>query len=315
MDHIIQRAQRAAKHWREALTLLIVALVFFQFFSVSVLIAPRFDVQALVREGKLRPALPMDQKARQAVLLSQVLPEKGVTLPVIWGDLGVRMVEAGVIDQKALEELYKQRGGLDAEEKNLLLGSSNGKLRMDTQNAEYLLNLLWAFGLGNKNSVLEKGPMMEQGRGYAGRFASTGGWTLAKGDAMDHYGMHAFVVLTQEQEAMVERVAKNVYRPCCGNSTYFPDCNHGMAMLGLLELMASQNVSEDDMYAYALKVNSFWFPDTYLAIAEYFARRGVQWEDVNANVALGADYSSGQGYARVLEEVEPTQVGGGSCGV
>ena len=33
---------------------------------------------------------------------------------------------------------------------------------------------------------------------------------------------------------MENKIAKGIYRPCCNNSTYFPDCNHGMAMLGLL---------------------------------------------------------------------------------
>ena len=59
---------------------------------------------------------------------------------------------------------------------------------------------------------------------------------------MNHYSMHRFIVLTPEQQALVEKVSKGIYRPCCGNSVYFPDCNHGMAMLGLLELMASQGV-------------------------------------------------------------------------
>lgn len=312
MNHTIQKT---IELWKEALVSLIVLLVFFQFFSVQMRIEPRFDVQTFLSSGKLREALPADQKARQAVLLAKVLPEEGVALPVVWGDLGARMVSAGVIDQKKFEDLYARRGGLSAEERELLLGGANGTLRMDIQNADHLLNLLWAFGLGNKSSVLEQGPMMDEGGKYTGQFASTGGWTLAKGDAMEHYSMHAFVELTKDQEALVERVAQNVYRPCCGNSTYFPDCNHGMAMLGLLELMASQGMAEEEMYRYALSVNSFWFPDTYLAIAEYVARRGVQWEDVKAREILGADYSSGQGYARILKEVEPTQVGGGSCGV
>lgn len=31
---------------------------------------------------------------------------------------------------------------------------------------------------------------------------------------------------------------------CCGNSTYFPDCNHGAAMLGFIELAVSQGLVE-----------------------------------------------------------------------
>ncbi|OGJ12805.1 hypothetical protein A2432_00040 [Candidatus Nomurabacteria bacterium RIFOXYC1_FULL_43_8] len=128
--------------------------------------------------------------------------------------------------------------------------------------------MLWALGLGNKNPILENGPMMTySGAGLpaealakAGNFASTGGWTLGKGNAMDHYSMHQFVTLTREQQDLVEKVAKNIYRPCCKNSTYFPDCNHGMAMLGLMEIMASQGASEPEMYKMSGEVNTLWFP-------------------------------------------------------
>jgi hypothetical protein len=56
-------------------------------------------------------------------------------------------------------------------------------------------------------------------------------------------------------------VASKVYRPCCGNPTSFPDCNHGMALLGLLELMASQGATVDQMFTAAKQVNAFWLPD------------------------------------------------------
>src|SRR3989338_2228742 len=123
-----------------------------------------------------------------------------------------------------------------------------------------MLNMFWAFGLANKNPILESGPMMDTQYGGAGNFASTGGWTLAKGDAMDHYSMHPLVTLTPEQQKIVDEVSKNIYRPCCGNSTYFPDCNHGMAMLGILELGASQGQSKQELYATAKSVNDVWFP-------------------------------------------------------
>ena len=133
---------------------------------------------------------------------------------------------------------------------------------------------------------------------------------------MNHYSMHSFVVLSPEQQVLVERGAKNIYRPCCGNSVYFPDCNHGMAMLGLLELMAAQGVSEKEMYEVALSVNSYWFPDTYVAIAQYFKNRGMAWDKIDAKIALGQEYSSASGYQRVLEEIEPQQIqGGGGCSV
>lgn len=250
-------------------------------------------------------------------LEAKVLPAGGFELPVEWGDLGRRLVEYGVIDRAKFLEIYEDRGGLTDDEARLLDGMTRGNLRITQQNAGILLNLLWAFGLANKNPVLTEGPMVDPDYGGADRFASTGGWTIAVGDAMDHYAKHELVILTDAQQKMVERVAKGVFRPCCGNSTYFPDCNHGMAMLGLLELLAAQGADEDAMYKSALAINSFWFPDTYLTIAQYKAKRGVDWSRVNAREVLGADYSSGAGFRRIQQEIvaPARRSGGGSCGV
>ena len=247
-----------------------------------------------------------------------VLPSAGVELPISWGSLGKQMVESGVIDQAGLESIYAGRGGLGKEEKSLLTGSKNDRVVMTMQNSGYLLNLFWAFGLANKNPILEKGPMQDPEYGGAGRFASTGGWTLAKGNPMDHYSQHGMVTLTAEQQLLVERVSKGIYRPCCGNSTYFPDCNHGMAMLGLLELMVANGVSEAEMYKVALQVNSYWFPDTYLTIDKYLRAKGLSLESANPKEILGVDYSSAYGYANILSQVqapEEKSSGGGGCAV
>lgn len=189
-------------------------------------------------------------------------------------------------------------------------------MQMTPKNAGLWLNILWAFGLSNQNEILEQGPMQDERYGGAGGFASTGGWSLAMGDAMEHYSRHAFVTLTPEQQKRVKNVSSGIYRPCCGNSTYFPDCNHGMAMLGLLELMAAEDMSEDEMYQYALQVNAYWFPQTYLTVAKYFAEQGISWRDIDAKEVLGYDYSSAAGYQNILSQVEPAKAqGGGSCGV
>lgn len=180
-------------------------------------------------------------------------------LAIYWGDLGARMVDVGVIDKEKIENLYKERGGLSEGDKAIMYGN-NGHVLITPENSGMMLNMLWAFGLANQNPILENGPMMDPKYGGAGNFASTGGWTLANGEAMTHYSMHSFVTLTQEQQALIEKVAKNIYRPCCKNSTYFPDCNHGMAMLGLLELMVSDGATEKEMYSMAEKVNGYWFP-------------------------------------------------------
>jgi len=249
-----------------------------------------------------------------AELLESVTPLAGVELPVRWNDLGVRLVESGVIDRGRWIELY---GSLSEEERHLLDGNSPEKLRITRENAPYLLNLLWALGLANKNPILEdKTEMMNPEYGGASNFASTGGWTIGKGDPMDHYNMHSLTPLTPGQQDRVDRVARGIYRPCCGNPVHFPDCNHGMAMLGLLELMASQDVSEEEMYKAALAVNSYWFPDTYQTIAQYLAQSGVEWSSLKPQEILGAKYSGASGFAKIVAAVETHQGGGGSsCGV
>jgi hypothetical protein len=179
--------------------------------------------------------------------------------------------------------------------------------------------MLWAFGLANKNDILEQGEMTdEKYGGDASKFASTGGWTLAKGDVMNHYSKHRYLTLSNEQQALVDKVSSGIYRPCCGNSTHFPDCNHGMAMLGLLELMAANGVSEQEMYNVALKVNSYWFPQTYIELATYFKEQGQEWDEVDSKLALSSEYSSGQGYQATRQKIKslpaPPQ-GGRGCGV
>ena len=249
-------------------------------------------------------------------LTEKILPFEGVILPAIWGDLGKQLVATGVIDREKFEQLYASREKLTTEIKALLIAENNGNLKITEENSGMILNLLWALGLGAKNEILETGPMMDKNYGGAQNFASTGGWTIAKDNAMNHYSKHQFFNLTPEQQALVNKISRGIYRPCCGNSTYFPDCNHGMAMLGFLELMAAQGVNEPEMWQAALTLNSFWFPDTYLTIATYMKNKGVNWTDVNPQEMLGADYSSASGYQKIQSQVNtPTLKGGSGCGI
>lgn len=280
---------------------------------VSFLISIILIVGALIYSVGLKSVNTGQNKTKDKQI-AQV--SDSIELPIKWGNLGKQLVETGVIDAQKFETLYAQRGGLTNEQKNLLYAEDNGNLIISPENAGFVLNLLWALGLGNENPVLENGPMADSKYGGAENFASTGGWTLTKDDVMNHYNQHRFINLTPEQQKLAEKVSKNIYRPCCGNSTYFPDCNHGMAMLGLLELMASQGINENVMYQVALIVNSYWFPDTYLTIARYFQNQGINWEQVSAKEVLGYNFSSLTGYQRVLSQITPSErQGGGSCGV
>ena len=257
------------------------------------------------------------QKTQISELEEKVITSEGVVLPVSWGDLGAKLVSVGAIDADKFKAVYEQRGAFTDEYRNLLLGYNDGKLKITKENSGYLLNLFWALGLASKNEILEKGEMTNSRYGGAQNFASTGGWTVARGDPMDHYSKHTFFNLTPEQQAMVDKISRGIYRPCCGNSTHFPDCNHGMAMLGLLELMASQGASEQEIWKAALAVNSYWFPDAYLTIATYIKSRGIDWNDISPQEILGTNFSSASGYRKIASEVGELQrkSGSGGCGV
>ncbi len=246
---------------------------------------------------------------------SEVISQKGVELPIKWKDYGSKMISSGVIDIKKFESIYRSQGGLTNREKEMLYGKNNGNIIITPKNAGFVLNLLWGFALGNKNSILEKGEMTDPKYGGVDRFASTGGWTISKGGVMNHYSMHKFVVLTKNQQRPVDNVSQNIYRPCCNNPTSFPDCNHGMAMLGFLELMASQGMNEKDMYKAALIINSYWFPDTYTTIKSYMKNKGIDWKNVNSKEILGFNFSSAQGYRNIASRVIQPKQQQSSCGV
>lgn len=288
------------------------------FLGICIITAAVIVGGAWIYTAQFKNVNPETANAKTVAELEKVVvPDEGIVLPVTWGDLGKKLVDNGTIDMKKVEALYAERGGLDEATRKMLTETNNGQIVITKENSGGVLNLLWALGLANKNDILEKGPMTDkQYGGNAGQFASTGGWILAAGKPMDHHSRHLMVPLTPGQQLLVESVSKNIYRPCCGNSTYFPDCNHGMAMLGLLELMASQNVSEADMYKAALAVNSYWFPNTYLTIAQYLKTKGIAWKDASPKGILSQEFSSAAGYQQIKSQVvtPETQKVGASCG-
>ena len=206
---------------------------------------------------------------------------------------------------------------LEAEEKMLATLVANGSIDPSKLPQVTELNLLWAYGLANKNQVLESGPIMDPRYGGPTNMASVGGWTVTTGSVMNHYSKHILATLTPDQQSLVEKIVKGIYRPCCNNSTHFPDCNHGMAMLGLLEYLASQGATEGEMWNAAITANMRWFPDQYQTIAQYLKIKGIDSKTVTPQMLLGAEYSSGSGFARIAAQVPQSgQQGGGSgCGV
>lgn len=279
---------------------------------------------AIVNPGdnKLNTTKPQktDNKLYNEVA-AKVLPEKGFQSKIVLGESVVKLVEKGVIDRKKFEAIYKERSGLPQELRDVLTKPQIKPILLTRENANFYVNLLWPLGLSNYMTANKKSPI-------AGRdlnnFASTGGWDLGKeknGGA--YFNKFKIIPLTPKQEALVVAVAKNTYRPCCDNSTFFQDCNHGSALLGLLQLGAAQGLTEDELYREALAFNSFWFPSNYIQTALYFkVVKNTDWEDVNPKEVMGYKYSAiSQWVQNVQQEVAkipgllPAVEGGGSCGV
>jgi hypothetical protein len=260
----------------------------------------------------------------QENLFNQINPEAGFEIDASFDVLGPKMVTLGVIDPEKFKGIYqKSNQPLTAEQEEILLSGSDQKVKITRDNSYFLLNFFWAVGLANKSVILDEGEMIKYGgKKDAGNFASTGGWTLSKGESMNYYSKAKLIPLTREQEELVNSVASNIFRPCCNNSTAFPDCNHGMALLGVLQLMASSGASEQQMYEAGKYFNAFWFPGNYYDLALYFANKeGRSFADVDAKTLLGRDYSSASGWQNAKQWLadkgliqQPPKQGGG-CGV
>ena len=268
------------------------------------------------RETTIEKTASVQSDQLLSEVTQKVLPEK-FDLGVSFGETVKKLVETGAIDRQKFMDLYQSRGGLPAEFQNLFDEASAEEIIVTKENNAILLNLLWPLGIANKTEFLAEGPMKED----SGNYASTGGWTLGREDGGKLFNRFPILPLTPEQEKEVVEIAQNIYRPCCGNSTYFPDCNHGAAMLGFIELAVVQGLSRDEIYEKALLLNSQWFPQTYVELAIYFkTKKDKDWQDVNPQEALGSPYSSGAGYQAInktltAEGLLPKVEGGGGCGV
>ena len=245
----------------------------------------------------------------------EIFPADGFQTKIVLGDLGPKLGSSGTMDVERMKALYLERGV--AEEKlKFLTEASNEPLVLNYENANIMLNLFWAAGIANKNPILDEMAKYEK----VANLASTGGWSLAKGDPMNYFNKVELIDLTSEQQALVEEVAKNMYRPCCDNPTWFPDCNHGAALLALLELGASQGLNREELYTLALQVNTLWFPQQYLETAVYFKSQGKSYW-ASAEEIVGPQYSSYSGWAKNVHKplsemgLIPEVSGGGSCGV
>ena len=236
-------------------------------------------------------------------LRRQVLPDEGFRLSVAFGDLGPKLLESGAIDLKKFESNFSGDGGLTDEQKTILTEENEIPISINEKNATFMVDFFWALGLANKNRILDEGPMAKD-RDQLGNYASTGGWGLGKAPSTELFSNFELIKLTESQQKTVEEVVAGVFRPCCGNATSYPDCNHGMAALGLAQYLASKGFTKEEIFNALLKFNSFWFPQNYLDLAAYFKLMGNDWPQVSSQLVLGSNYSSGQGYTKIKRELD-----------
>ncbi len=247
--------------------------------------------------AKPQETKPLDPE-RTSQIMAKVFPKEGYTLPIKWGNLGPTLVQLGVIDLEKFKKLY-EKSNLPADFRYLEQPSEDF-ITINAENQRFLVTVFWGLGLANKNSVLEK---MRETKGLMS-LASTGGWTLGARPAAELYSNFDIIPLTAEQQELISDLSQSIYRPCCNNPTSFPDCNHGIALLALIELMAAQGFNREEILKASLKFNAFWFPQHYVQTALLFELKGVDWGAADAGEVLGPKYSSLSGWMQnVAKEV------------
>lgn len=244
------------------------------------------------------------------------------SLAVRLGDLGPRMIDAGVIDPERFVAVYRRSGEpLTGAQRRALTEGSDEPIALTPRNAHFLLNFFWGVGIGNANPILTQGAMTRRGLSGISRFASTGGWILGARRPMELYAAFDLIPLDPAQQSRLESVAAGVYRPCCNNPTSFPDCNHGMAMLGLLERMAAEGADEPALYQVALAANRIWYPRQSMGVAVFLSIEENSTPQQVPQRAIGGELFSAAGYRRVenwlaARGMTPKSRGGnGGCSV
>ena len=156
--------------------------------------------------------------ASGSALEEAVFPQGGISTAAAWGDVIPELVERGVIDRQEFVSLF-ERGQTPLQTAELAIldqAQTDQKIVFTSENSRFTVNVLWALGLAQQSDVLDKGPMKTSGTPE--NFASTGGWTLGKQDAMAYYSKWNLLNLTAADQQRITKITEGIYRPCCGIS-------------------------------------------------------------------------------------------------
>jgi hypothetical protein len=248
------------------------------FFIITALLVVTYQIGTVTG---MAPAERVELQDVETIAL-KVVPEAGFTTDVKWGNAVKNMVDTGVLDPEKLELVLTERYGQEIKpEWRRVLEGSDETLEINSDNSVFMMYVLWAFAKHNNVSLIHESVFAENFQGYDIGMGKAG------------YGDTVILELTAEQEELAKQIAQNSYRPCCGQSAANPDCSHGFAALGLIELMASQDFTEEEIYDAFIKFNSFWFPSTYIQNGLYFKiAEGKDWQDVDKKIVAGGQFSS-----------------------
>ncbi len=259
------------------------------------------------------------QKADFNDIATQVYPVHGFVLPVGWGDVANELVDNGALNVSFMKSALNSSGEpLTEEEIRILAGTSENNITLNSSSALFSLYVLWALGINNRNIIISNGPIAQYENSY--EFASTGGYgPLGKLSL----GKLTILNLSGSEQSLVVSIASNTYRPCCDNPALFPDCNHGAAQLGLIELMASGGANASQIYGALKDFNSFYYPEQYVEDAVFLNyTRGKAWGQIPGNQILGYNFSSASGHSAIHQYLlssntitGATGTGGSRCGV
>ncbi len=257
----------------------------------------------------------------QAILYAQVTPQAGYTLPFKWGDSIRKLIQAGALNVSNLTIiLNNSHQPLTFSEKEILNGTYSGYIQFNSTNTEFIQLVLWGLGINDNNTIITKGAIINASVPYANSinnnatlrqrlnqnvtpywaasryFASTGGYgPIGK----LQLGMLDIISLSSSEQVIADYTAENSYRPCCDNPTAFPDCNHGAAALGLIELLASQGANQGQIFSAVRYFNQYQFPQQYSEIAAYFDSQRQNYSQVNSSKVMSYSFSSLSGYYAV----------------
>lgn len=273
------------------------------------------EAEARPSQHALEKKYPLFDEATE-----NVVPTAGFQSQISLHDSIVRLVSNGVVDREKFLALQQYNGALPPELLKIMEKPSGKPVHLTGENANHYVNFLWPAGLSNRLGANKESPLVGPD---LPNFASTGGWNLGKEpNGGSYFNKFSIIKLKPKAEALAVRVAKSTYRPCCGNSTFFQDCNHGSALFAVLQLGAAQGLTEEQLYKESVAFNSFWFPSYYIATALYFKKvRKTDWHDVDAKTIMNSDFSSGGLWQQnVLVPLQkfpdlfPQPEGGAKCG-